>query len=97
MTNFRKVWQHTIGSSNVRPMVDRYRQRGQHLDELAARDRDHGCDVGCSRDKLRRFMRPTRRHVALPFRLGSARIEYQPLVVVVSIVAPWNYPVSLSL
>ena len=45
---------------------------------------------------LRRFMRPTRRHVALPFRLGSAWIEYQPLGVV-GIVAPWNYPVSLAL
>ena len=41
-------------------------------------------------------MRPTRRHVALPFRFGSARIEYQPLGVV-GIVAPWNYPVSLAL
>jgi len=45
---------------------------------------------------LRRFMRPARRHVALPFRFGSARIEYQPLGVV-GIVAPWNYPVSLAL
>src|SRR6516225_11966939 len=45
---------------------------------------------------LRRFMRPKRRHVALPFRFGSARIEYQPLGVV-GIVAPWNYPVSLAL
>jgi coniferyl-aldehyde dehydrogenase len=45
---------------------------------------------------LRRFMRPTRRHVALPFRFGSAWIEYQPLGVV-GIVAPWNYPVSLAL
>ena len=45
---------------------------------------------------LRRFLRPTRRHVALPFRFGSARIEYQPLGVV-GIVAPWNYPVSLAL
>jgi coniferyl-aldehyde dehydrogenase len=45
---------------------------------------------------LRRFMRPRRRHVALPFRFGRARIEYQPLGVV-GIVAPWNYPVSLAL
>jgi coniferyl-aldehyde dehydrogenase len=45
---------------------------------------------------LRHFMRPTRRHVALPFRFGSARIEYQPLGIV-GIVAPWNYPVSLAL
>ena len=45
---------------------------------------------------LRRFMRPTRRSVALPMRLGRARIEYQPLGVV-GIVAPWNYPLSLAL
>src|SRR5262245_17270236 len=45
---------------------------------------------------LRRFMRPTRRHVALHMRLGRARIEYQPLGVI-GIVAPWNYPVSLAL
>jgi coniferyl-aldehyde dehydrogenase len=45
---------------------------------------------------LRRFMRPTRRHVSLPFQSGSARIEYQPLGVI-GIVAPWNYPLSLAL
>lgn len=45
---------------------------------------------------LRRFMRPTRRHVALPMRFGRARIEYQPLGVI-GIMAPWNYPVSLAL
>jgi coniferyl-aldehyde dehydrogenase len=44
---------------------------------------------------LRGFMRPTRRHVALQFRLGSARIEYQPLGVI-GIMAPWNYPFSLA-
>ena len=31
---------------------------------------------------LRRFMRPTRRHIALLQRLGSNHIEYQPLGVV---------------
>ena len=45
---------------------------------------------------LRRFMRPEQRHVALPMRLGRARIEYQPLGVI-GIVAPWNYPFSLAL
>lgn len=44
---------------------------------------------------LRRFMRPTRRHVGLAMRMGSARIEYQPLGVV-GIMAPWNYPLSLT-
>jgi len=45
---------------------------------------------------LRRFMRPTGRHVALPMRFASARIEYQPLGVI-GIMAPWNYPFSLAL
>lgn len=45
---------------------------------------------------LRRFMRPTRRHVAMTFRFGRARIEYQPLGVI-GIMAPWNYPFSLAL
>ena len=48
------------------------------------------------RRNLRRFMAPTRRHVAPTFWLAGARIEYQPLGVV-GIVAPWNYPVSLAL
>ena len=45
---------------------------------------------------LRRFMRPERRHVALPMRFARAYVEYQPLGVV-GIVAPWNYPFSLAL
>jgi coniferyl-aldehyde dehydrogenase len=45
---------------------------------------------------LRRFMRPTRRHVALDMRFGTNRIEYQPLGVV-GVISPWNYPVNLSL
>jgi coniferyl-aldehyde dehydrogenase len=45
---------------------------------------------------LRRFMRPERRHVALPMRFGRAHVEYQPLGVI-GIVAPWNYPISLAL
>ena len=45
---------------------------------------------------LRRFMRPERRHVALPMRLARARVEVQPLGVI-GIVAPWNYPASLAL
>jgi coniferyl-aldehyde dehydrogenase len=45
---------------------------------------------------LRRFMRPDRRHVAAIFKPASAKVVYQPLGVV-GIVAPWNFPVSLSL
>ncbi|MEV7605787.1 coniferyl aldehyde dehydrogenase [Paenarthrobacter sp. NPDC089322] len=45
---------------------------------------------------LRRFMRPTHRHIALSMRAGSNHIEYQPLGVV-GVISPWNYPVNLSL
>jgi coniferyl-aldehyde dehydrogenase len=45
---------------------------------------------------LRRFMAPTRRHVAMTMRMGKARIEYQPLGVV-GVMSPWNYPVNLAL
>ncbi|MBT2500119.1 coniferyl aldehyde dehydrogenase [Agromyces sp. ISL-38] len=45
---------------------------------------------------LGRFMRPTRRHIALQLRFGSNHIEYQPLGVV-GVISPWNYPVNLSL
>ena len=45
---------------------------------------------------LKKFMKPSRRSVALHFKLGNARIEYQPLGVV-GVIAPWNYPINLSL
>jgi coniferyl-aldehyde dehydrogenase len=45
---------------------------------------------------LRKFMAPTRRHVALHMRPGKARVVYQPLGVV-GVMSPWNYPVNLSL
>ena len=45
---------------------------------------------------LARFMRPSRRHIALPLRMGSNHVEYQPLGVV-GVISPWNYPVNLSL
>lgn len=45
---------------------------------------------------LRRFMKPERRHVGILYRAGSAHVEYQPLGVV-GVMAPWNYPVSLTL
>ena len=45
---------------------------------------------------LSRFMRPERRHVGLFYRSGRAFVEYQPKGVV-GVMAPWNYPVSLSL
>lgn len=48
------------------------------------------------RRHLRKWMHPERRHVALHFKPGRARVLYQPLGVI-GIIAPWNYPLSLSL
>lgn len=45
---------------------------------------------------LKKFMKPTRRKVALHMKLGNARVEYQPLGVV-GVIAPWNYPINLAL
>lgn len=44
---------------------------------------------------LRRFMRPERRHVGFIYRSGRAYVEYQPKGVV-GVMAPWNYPFSLT-
>lgn len=46
--------------------------------------------------RLRRFMRPERRHVALTYRSGKAYVAHQPKGVI-GVMAPWNYPVSLVL
>lgn len=45
---------------------------------------------------LRRFMKPERRHVGLFYRVGRAHVEYQPKGVV-GVMAPWNYPFSLTI
>jgi coniferyl-aldehyde dehydrogenase len=45
---------------------------------------------------LRRFMKPERRHVTFTYRSGKAYVEHQPKGVI-GIMAPWNYPISLTL
>ncbi len=42
------------------------------------------------------WMRPQHRSVAMNFKPGTNRIEYQPLGVV-GIVSPWNYPIFLTI
>lgn len=85
----------------------------RHRSELAASiDADFGCrspietDLGeimpvlnaiqHARKHLKRWMRPVRRSVGIAFRPASARIVYQPLGVV-GVLAPWNYPLTLTL
>jgi coniferyl-aldehyde dehydrogenase len=48
------------------------------------------------RKHLKSWMRPERRKVGIAFRPASAQIIYQPLGVV-GILAPWNYPLTLTL
>jgi len=48
------------------------------------------------KSNLRKFMRPERRHVPMNFQPARAYVTYQPLGVI-GIMAPWNYPVVLSL
>ena len=48
------------------------------------------------RRQLGRWMKPQRRRVGWAFRPASARVAYQPLGVV-GVVAPWNYPLFLTL
>jgi len=44
----------------------------------------------------KRFMKPERRRVEFAYKSGRAHIEYQPKGVV-GIMAPWNYPFSLTM
>jgi coniferyl-aldehyde dehydrogenase len=46
--------------------------------------------------RVKKWMKPSRRHVGLLFQPARARVLYQPLGVV-GIITPWNYPVYLSI
>ena len=49
-----------------------------------------------ARCHLKQWMRPERRPVTLWFQPGRARVMHQPLGVV-GVIAPWNYPILLSI
>ncbi|MDF2643469.1 MAG: coniferyl aldehyde dehydrogenase, partial [Pseudomonas sp.] len=49
-----------------------------------------------ARKQLKKWMKPSRRHVATAFQPASARVEYQPLGVV-GVIVPWNYPLFLAI
>lgn len=46
--------------------------------------------------KLKKWMKPSKRHAGLMFTPSSIRVEYQPLGVV-GVIAPWNFPIILSI
>jgi len=46
--------------------------------------------------RLKKWMKPSRRHAGLLLSPASVRVEYQPLGVV-GIMVPWNFPVMLSI
>ncbi|MEE9272146.1 MAG: coniferyl aldehyde dehydrogenase [Robiginitomaculum sp.] len=46
--------------------------------------------------RLRKWMRPQKKHVAMHFTPAKNRVELQPKGIVL-IISPWNYPVSLSI
>src|SRR5262245_54548783 len=56
-----------------------------------------GCIDGLrhTRRRLRRWMKPQRRHISMLFATGSNRVIPQPKGVV-GIVSPWNYPLFLT-
>jgi coniferyl-aldehyde dehydrogenase len=46
--------------------------------------------------RVRKWMKPSRRAVGLAFQPAAARVVYQPLGVV-GVIAPWNYPLYLTI
>lgn len=52
--------------------------------------------INYSIKKLKSWMRPQRKHIGILFQPAKGHILYQP-VGVVGIIAPWNYPLFLSL
>lgn len=46
--------------------------------------------------KLKKWMKPSKRHAGLLLAPASVRVEYQPKGVI-GIIAPWNFPIMLSL
>src|SRR3989442_11143743 len=49
-----------------------------------------------TRKRLRKWMRPQRRHVSVLFATGSNRVIPQPKGVI-GVVSPWNYPLFLTI
>ncbi|WP_349921576.1 coniferyl aldehyde dehydrogenase [Aeromonas veronii] len=72
-----------------------YGQRSAH-DSLIADILPCVMQINYCHKRLRRWMRPERRHAGLLLAPASIEVHYQPLGVV-GIMVPWNFPVMLSL
>ena len=49
-----------------------------------------------NRARMKKWMKPSKRHVSYLFQPASNRVQYQPKGVV-GIIVPWNYPLQLAL
>ncbi|GAC1031470.1 coniferyl aldehyde dehydrogenase [Pseudomonas sp. No.21] len=54
----------------------------------------HG--IHYAKNRVRRWMKPSRRSVGMAFQPASAKVIYQPLGVV-GVIVPWNYPLFLAI
>lgn len=53
-------------------------------------------NIDYSLRRLKKWLKPQRRHVSILFWPASNRVEFQPLGVV-GIIVPWNYPIFLAI
>ncbi|PJG59515.1 coniferyl aldehyde dehydrogenase [Aeromonas cavernicola] len=72
-----------------------YGQRS-HDDSLIADVLPCIMQINYTQQRLKRWMRPQRRHAGLLLAPAKVAVHYQPLGVV-GIIVPWNFPVMLSL
>ncbi|MDP2562324.1 coniferyl aldehyde dehydrogenase [Psychrobium sp. 1_MG-2023] len=80
------------------PLIDAlnqdYGQRPAH-DTLVADILPCVMNINYTLKKLKKWMKPQRRHAGLLLAPASVSVEYQPLGVI-GIMVPWNFPVMLS-
>ncbi|WP_428456688.1 coniferyl aldehyde dehydrogenase [Photobacterium makurazakiensis] len=72
-----------------------YGQRS-HQDSLIADIMPSIANINYNLRRLKKWMKPSRRHAGLMLAPAKVSVHYQP-VGVVGIIVPWNFPVTLSL
>ncbi|MGB0834605.1 MAG: coniferyl aldehyde dehydrogenase [Psychrobium sp.] len=79
----------------ITAMANDYGQR-PHNDSLIGDILPCVMNINYTIRRLKKWMKPSRRHAGLLLSPATVRVEYQPLGVV-GIVVPWNFPVMLSI